>query len=112
MECENPMCQHGQDQNCQNPSHVRKAVKKPVTIEFIEWTGNNLKDVIAFTGRHESSKEWSWEKFEAIVKVGGLKIFTLEGSHKASIGDLIIKGVAGEFYPCKPDIFEQTYDAV
>jgi len=44
-------------------------------------------------------------------KKEGLKIFTLEGTHMASIRDYIIKGVAGEVYPCKPDIFEKTYEA-
>jgi hypothetical protein len=43
---------------------------------------------------------------------GGLIIKTLEGEHIATIGDYIIKGVSGEFYPCKPDIFEQTYEMV
>lgn len=42
----------------------------------------------------------------------GLVIKTLEGEHIASIGDYIIKGVHGEFYPCKPDIFEETYEEV
>lgn len=87
-----------------------KATKKPVTIEFIEWTGDNLKEIIEFTGRHESSKNWSWEEFEWVVSENGLKIFTLEGNHKATEGDMIIKGVAGEFYPCKPDIFYKTYN--
>ena len=41
-----------------------------------------------------------------------LKIQTLEGVMTASVGDFIIKGVKGEFYPCKPDIFEQTYEEV
>lgn len=41
-----------------------------------------------------------------------LKIETLEGIMKASVGDYIIKGVNGEFYPCKPDIFEKTYERV
>ena len=41
-----------------------------------------------------------------------LFIKTLEGNHLASVGDYIIKGVQGEFYPCKPDIFEQTYEEV
>lgn len=40
-----------------------------------------------------------------------LVIHTLEGTMRADLGDWIIKGVAGEFYPCKPDIFEQTYEA-
>lgn len=43
---------------------------------------------------------------------GGLIIRTLEGEHLANIGDYIIKGVQGEFYPCKPDIFEQTYEVI
>lgn len=41
-----------------------------------------------------------------------LKIETLEGTMKASVGDYIIKGVKGEFYPCKPDIFNETYEPV
>ena len=41
-----------------------------------------------------------------------IKIETLEGTMKASVGDYIIKGVNGEFYPCKPDIFEKTYEEV
>lgn len=55
------------------------------------------------------------EKFCPILtysETGGMLIPTLEGVHLVSPGDYIIKGVAGEFYPCKPDIFEQTYEAV
>lgn len=84
--------------------------KKPVVIEAVQWTGNNLRDIIDFTGLHSSAKKWTWEEYEAVVANEGLKIFTLEGSLMASIGDMIIKGVHGEFYPCKPDIFEQTYE--
>ncbi len=86
--------------------------KKPVVIEAIQWTGDNLKEIIDFTGLHPSASKWSWEEYEQVVKNEGLKIFTLEGTHMASIGDMIIKGVKGEFYPCKPDIFEQTYELV
>jgi hypothetical protein len=43
---------------------------------------------------------------------GGVSIPTLEGTMRGEVGDWIIKGVKGEFYPCKPDIFEATYDAV
>lgn len=49
------------------------------------------------------------EVFEMIPHVG-LVIHTLEGDHRASPGDYIIKGVNGEFYPCKPDVFEKTYE--
>jgi len=61
---------------------------------------------------HGSAGKWSWQEYEEVVRVQGLKIFTLEGSLTASVGDWIIKGVKGEFYPCKPDIFEATYEEV
>jgi hypothetical protein len=53
----------------------------------------------------------SWRNAAHDAKTG-LVIHTLEGNHYAGIGDWIIKGVKGEFYPCKPDIFAATYDAV
>lgn len=86
--------------------------KKPVVIEAVQWTGSNLKEVIAFSGLHESAKKWSWEDYEKVVADDGLKIFTLEGKMNADVNDWIIKGVKGEFYPCKPEIFEATYEAV
>lgn len=72
--------------------------KKPVVIEAMRWTGDNEKEVYSFVG----SKYYT--------KAGTLFIETLEGDHIASVGDYIIKGVNGEFYPCKPDIFEKTYE--
>jgi len=91
-----------------------RATKKPVTIEFIEWTGNNLFEVITFTDgkpnlKHPKGAD-SWDDYLNLVKSKGFKIKTLEGYMDASIGDLIIKGIKGEFYPCKPDIFALTYD--
>ncbi len=91
---------------------MNKYRKKPVVIEAMKWTGENLIEVIRFTGQHASAKDYKWEDYEDLVTERGLKIFTLEGSYMASIGDWVIKGVQGEFYPCKPDIFEQTYEAV
>ncbi len=74
--------------------------KKPVVIEAIKWTGQNCFQIQQFLG----SYPFTMEPFI---------IHTLEGNHTASIGDWIIKGVKGEFYPpCKPDIFEQTYELV
>jgi len=86
--------------------------KIPVVIEAVQWTGNNLKEVIEFTGLHSSANKWTWEQYEMVVKGQGLKIFTLEGRMDATIGDYIIKGVHGEFYPCKEDIFAKTYEFV
>lgn len=78
--------------------------KKPVVIEaqrFTQETKNQVFNWITCT-RHP--------KFRNGLPV--IVINTLEGDMIASVGDWIIKGVAGEFYPCKPDIFEQTYEAV
>ena len=86
--------------------------KKPVCIEAVEWNGSNLREVIDFTGQHPSASKWTWEQYESVVAEQGLKIFTLEGSHLASVGDMIIRGIKGEYYPCKPDIFAETYEAV
>lgn len=93
---------------------IMKAKKKPVTIEFVQWTGDNLFEVVTFISRKPSLDSMvemgKWEDYERIVEQEGLKIPTLEGRMEASIGDYIIKGVQGEFYPCKPDIFFATYD--
>lgn len=89
--------------------------KKPVEIEAIQWTGENQREMYDFLTNGKKTDEYmtaSGENFyidHSKVK-GGLIIRTLEGEHIASIGDYIIKGVAGEFYPCKPDIFEMTYE--
>ena len=88
---------------------MAKYRKKPVVIDAIEWTGSNLLEIIEFTGQYTSALNYNRKDYEELVASDGLKIVTLEGSHMASIGDFIIKGVAGEHYPCKPDIFHATY---
>lgn len=75
--------------------------KKPVTVEAVQWTGENHAEMCEFIDP---------EVFEIFPRVG-LVIHTLEGDHHASPGDYIIKGVNGEFYPCKPDIFAKTYES-
>ena len=92
-----------------------RATKKPVEIDFHIWDGKNHRAMFEFLGGWEHQPlQASGRNFEidhGIVE-GGLIIKTLEGEYRASIGDYIIKGVNGEFYPCKPDIFEMTYDVV
>ena len=89
--------------------------KRPVVIDAIQWTGENQREMWDFlTGRTNDYMSVSGDNFyidHSKIK-GGLVIKTLEGEHLASIGDYIIKGVKGEFYPCKPDIFEATYEPV
>ena len=65
---------------------------------------------MSLIGWDEAAKKWSLDDYCDVVKEEGLKIFTLEGVMMASIGDYIIKGVNGECYPCKPDIFAKTYE--
>lgn len=89
--------------------------KKPVVIEAVQWTGENHREMFDFLTWNQWDKQYmtaSGDNFyidHAKVQ-GGLIIKTLEGEHVATIGDFIIKGVKGEFYPCKPEIFEATYD--
>ena len=87
--------------------------KKPVVIEALEWTGENHRDMWDFlTGKANEHMTVSDKHFyiDHSKVSGGLVIKTLEGEHLANIGDYIIKGIKGEFYPCKPDIFEMTYE--
>jgi len=75
--------------------------KKPVVIEAIQWN-NNMYEIIEFG---DGSDNFGFSGDNCTIN-------TLEGNMVASPLDWIIKGVNGEFYPCKPDIFEKTYELV
>lgn len=85
--------------------------KKPVVVEAFRWTGyfNTDETPTWFIDALKADRAELWKKID-----GGqeLVIKTLEGKMTANPGDYIIRGVQGEIYPCKPDIFEQTYEAV
>jgi hypothetical protein len=93
---------------------INKYIKRPVVIEAIQYTGDNLREVLDFTGKHPDWSKWfdSFEQYQDHVNNDSkiFKIITLEGTMNALPGDYIIRGVNGEHYPCKPDIFEKTYD--
>lgn len=84
---------------------AQKYRKKPVVIEAELFDGSNHIDIYEFTNGQSSPRVSTNESFGM-----PLIIPTLEGDMIASPGDVIIKGVNGEFYPCKPDIFAKTYD--
>lgn len=93
----------------------KKYRKRPVVIEAIQLDGSHqsIKAVLEFMGQHVAGDDMAQKKFDDYVFMcnrNGMHIDTLEGGHIASVGDFIIKGVNGEFYPCKPDIFEKTYE--
>ena len=87
--------------------------KKPVVIEAIQWNGINLTEIEDFVGEdmEYDINVTAWKAGARAPHVD-MTIHTLEGDHICTIGDYIIKGVNGEFYPCKPDIFEKTYEVV
>ena len=90
--------------------------KKPVIIDAIQWNGDNLSEVICFTdgsiGNNRQIQKTSWKEYRELVKNEGFKVYTLEGIMNVNIGDFVIRGVKGELYPCKPDIFELTYELI
>lgn len=96
--------------------------KKPVIIEAIQWTGENIDELKQFTHSNAEIRYYYSKgnqvalSYEIPTDVDNysvqLTIRTLEGNMEALINDYIIKGVNGEFYPCKPDIFEKTYEEV
>ncbi len=78
-----------------------KYIKKPLVIDAVKWNGSNIDEVQLTLGIVEVQQELCSDE---------LIIPTLEGNMIASKGDYVIKGIKGEFYPCKPDIFEASYD--
>lgn len=98
--------------------------KKPVEVEAIVWTGENYQEVVDFVGNKlicfidDHGTRLTLDCLKSILDFGytvdltRVQIDTLEGLITASRYDFIIKGVNGEFYPCKPDIFAKTYEEV
>lgn len=84
--------------------------KKPVVVEAMQYEASvpSALRIEAWVNSH--SKERICVRRDGHLNV--IDIFTLEGWMSASVGDWIIKGIEGEFYPCKPEIFEATYEPV
>ena len=82
---------------------MAKYRKKPIVIEAKRLSVDNQLKICDWIG--SGNRQTFWDS-------GEIDIITLEGTMRAHIGDWIIKGVSGEFYPCKPDIFELTYELV
>ena len=80
-----------------------KYMKKLIIVDAVQWTGDNVEEIKTFLDENGGAYT---------ITDNGFVINTLEGNMLASLGDYIIKGVHGELYPCKPDIFKETYDQV
>lgn len=86
-----------------------KYIKKPIAVEAVKVTDNNLEAVVIWCN---NAYPFGGNAYLSTARrsVPAIAIRTLEGVMTASVGDWVIKGVKGEFYPCKPDIFEATYE--
>lgn len=94
---------------------INKYKKKPVEVDAVQYTGNNGSEIRNFVGEllTESKPPASMELDKDIPNEAyQILIPTLEGTMICNRLDYVIKGVKGEFYPCKPDIFNITYDKV
>lgn len=84
----------------------KKYRTKPCEIMAMQWTGDNFEDIRWFTkGNAYMERMYGTMKEELVI-------VTLEGHMIASIGDFIIEGLRGEFYPCKPDVFHKKYEEI
>ena len=85
--------------------------KKPVVIDAFQWTGgpDQIEDPVWAI---ESMRNGSLRVVNSGTPRAAIMIETLEGTMRAEQGDWIIRGIKGELYPCKPDIFVATYDAI
>ena len=84
---------------------IKKYRKKPIVIEAIQWTGNNWSEIGSWMNSVKTNSIYH-------TNLNEVWIDTLEGIMTGGVGDYIIKGIKGEFYPCKADIFEASYDEV
>lgn len=94
--------------------------KKPIVVEAVQLKWDNWEEMCTFAdvgANHEKQPHGCFitkdgKATDEATPIIGMQIPTLEGTMLATQGDWVIRGISGELYPCKPDIFEKTYDAV
>jgi hypothetical protein len=85
--------------------------KLPVEIDAVQWTGDNFEEIRDFAAGEECPAQLVERGWVVALDGGDLYLSTLEGVMTPAVGDWIIRGVAGEYYSCKPDIFARTYES-
>lgn len=83
---------------------IKSYVKKPIKVRAVQWTGDNTSEIIAFAGNKYIIRE------SKIVKE--LMLIGIVKSANADVGDYIIEGVDGDYYTCKPDVFEKIHEEI
>ena len=93
---------------------IKKYRKLPVVIEAIQYNNLNREEIETFMGGQVKQELYSDSAYKAGIAPPSFSITipTLEGEMKALPNDWIIKGIEGEIYPCKPDIFKKTYEEI
>lgn len=90
---------------------MAKYRKKPVEVEAVQYANRKFSEKPPWLAKALEDGILYYETYDNGVHMT-LKVKTLEGDHTATDGDFIIQGVKGELYPCKPDVFEKTYEVV
>lgn len=85
---------------------IKTYIKKPVEIQAVQWTGDNFGEIQEFRSLSDNPNAMY------VLANNEIVISTRESDMLASVGDFIIRGIKGEYFPCKPDIFEATYEEV
>lgn len=85
---------------------IKQYRKRPVTVRAVKWTGDNFDEIREFV---KGQPLTLYKNDFGFIR---LLIETLEGDMHVEVGDYIIQGVHGEYYPCKPDIFSETYEVI
>lgn len=89
---------------------MAKYRKKPIVIEALQFREGNFQEILNFS-LGKAKRRIAYEG-NTLIETNTIDISTLEGVMNATEGDYIIKGIENEFYPCKPDIFEKSYELV
>lgn len=84
---------------------IKKYRTKPCEIEAVEWKDDNFDEIYQFTEGKSYMQQIFTGNYVLMIK-------TLEGDMMACEGDYIIKGLRGEYYPCKPDVFHKKYEEI
>ncbi len=84
---------------------IKKYRKLPVEIEAVQVNDENMDNIVRWINSNSQRRCANTHKDE-------IDIFTLEGNMRAQVGDWVIRGIAGEFYPCRDDIFRETYEEI
>ena len=90
----------------------KKFVKRPIVVNAVKYDGTNGNEIVQYANEMLQFQSYTTEECYVDDKTNNLYVQSMEGTMRALVGDYIIQGPFGEFYPCKPDIFDATYSEI